>query len=107
MRESRFVIQICRNVTSTAHRNLVIQKLNTFFRIITGKLKTAVDRINLKQKVYKFVFTMCPDKKNAIKIKNHINGLLHEPVNKLRSSIDIIMSAYAGAILVPIAVPEI
>ena len=39
--------------------------------------------------------------------QNHTNGLLHEPVNKLRSNIDMTMLAYAGAILVPIAVPEV
>ena len=35
------------------------------------------------------------------------NGLLHQPVSKLRSNIDITMLAYTGAILVPIAVPEV
>ena len=38
---------------------------------------------------------------------NDTNGLLHEPVKKLRSNIDISMLAYAGAILVPIAVPKV
>ena len=39
--------------------------------------------------------------------RNHTNGLLHEPVNKLSSNIDITMLAFAGATLVPIAVPEV
>ena len=34
--------------------------------------------------------------------RNHTNGLLQEPVNKLRSNIDMTMLSYAGAILVPI-----
>ena len=50
VRVSRFDIQICRNVTRIVYRNRDIQELNTFIRIITGKLKTGVDRINVEQK---------------------------------------------------------